>query len=136
MRFVDFIRRGQVRRGRKDAVLAKSLILIVQNDMKFLATIKIDSLSARKMMTNYYDVLRSVLEAMAALEGYKVYSHEAFTFFLKEKGEEVCAGKFDRFRKIRNRINYYGKDISPREVEEHIEGMKQMIQKLREKYDL
>ena len=30
---------------------------------------------------------------------------------LKEKQEELISIKFDRFRKIRNQINYYGKDI-------------------------
>ena len=134
MKFVDYISKGQVKRGQKDFFLAKSLTGTADLDLRFLQSLKIDKTSARKIMTNYYDVLRSILEAMAALEGYKVYSHEAFTYFLKQKGEENLARKFDRFRKIRNGINYYGKDISAAEVKEHVKEMQEIITILRAKY--
>src|SRR3989338_103838 len=89
---------------------------------------------ARKMMSNYYDTLRAIVEAMAVLDGYKVYSHEAFTFYLKEKGESLAAEKYDRFRRIRNRINYYGQNISVAEVAEHAEGIQKLIRTLTEAY--
>ena len=54
--------------------------------------------------------------------------------FIKEKGEDVIALKFDRFRKIRNRINYYGKDISIEEVKEYVPEILIMIKELKEKY--
>mgnify|MGYP001560886570 FL=1 len=85
-------------------------------------------------MTNYYDVLRSILEAISSIKGYKIYSHEAFTSFLKELKEETLSRKFDRFRKIRNSINYYGKDISVEETRENIKEIKNMIQILIKKY--
>src|SRR3989344_1056087 len=80
------------------------------------------------------DVLRSIVESMSIIEGYKIYSHEAFTYFLKEKGEEIISEKFDRFRKIRNKINYYGGNISAEEVKENIEEIKEIIKKLKTKY--
>ena len=85
-------------------------------------------------MANYYDVLRSIVEAISSLDGYKIYSHEAFTYFLKEKGEDLIAEKFDRFRKIRNGINYYGKNISIEEVKEHIPEIVKLINVLKKKY--
>ena len=75
-----------------------------------------------------------ILEAISIIDGFKIYSHEAFTYFLKEKGEEVLSTKFDRFRKIRNSINYYGKDISIEETKENIEEIKEMIKSLIKKY--
>jgi len=110
--------------------LVKSIISTSKLDIEFLNTLEISEVSARKIMTNYYDVLRSLLEAMAAIEGYKIYSHEAFTFFLKEKKEDILAEKFDRFRKIRNKINYYGKNISVNEVEENVKEIRKMIKEI------
>lgn len=133
MRFEDFIKKGQVRKSSKDMQLVKSLIETSEIDMKFLNGLKIDDISARKILSNYYDVLRSILEAIAILEGYKVYSHEAFTYFLKEKNEEALANKFDRFRKIRNKVNYYGKSVSIEEVEEYKEEIIELIEKLKQK---
>ncbi len=134
MNLKDFIDKKQVRKATKDISLAKSLLSNAKSDLKFLERLEIDSISARKIMCNYYDVLRSILEAMASLDGYKVYSHEAFTYYLKEKGENVAAEKFDRFRKIRNGINYYGKDISVKEAKENADHIKKLIDLLIERY--
>lgn len=134
MKFENFIDEGQARRATKDILLAKSLLNTAKKDIKFLEDLKISEDSSRKIMTNYYDVLRSVLEAISAIEGYKIYSHEAFTYFLKEKGEDVISIKFDRFRKIRNGINYYGKDISAVETRENVEEIKKIIRILIDKY--
>ena len=64
------------------------------------------------VLVNYYDSLRQVLEAMSLLEGYKVYSHEAYYYYLKEKKEYSIAEKFTRLRKLRNGANYYGEGVS------------------------
>ncbi|MBI2663767.1 hypothetical protein HYX10_00300 [Candidatus Woesearchaeota archaeon] len=134
MKFEDFIQHGKVRKASPDVALAKSLVSTAAVDLKFLSALQVNSTSARKVMTNYYDVLRSILEAILAVEGYKVYSHEAFTYFLKDKGESFIAEKFDRFRRIRNSINYYGKDISAIEVKENAGEIVEMIQILKEKH--
>src|SRR3989344_169000 len=112
----------------------KSLVSGAETDLKFLRDIEISETSARKIMANYYDILRAVLEAIAVLDGYKIYSHEAFAFFLKEKGENIIAEKFDRFRKIRNGINYYGKTISVEEVKENSAGILNVIETLKKRY--
>lgn len=134
MKFEDFIKNGQVKRARKDMELIKSLIKTAEKDLKFLGSLKINEDSARKIMTNYYDVLRSILEAISLSDGYKVYSHEPFGFFLKEKGEDIIAEKFDRLRKIRNGISYYGADISTDEVKENAAEIMKIIEVLKRKY--
>ena len=134
MNLNDFIEKGQVRRASKNISLSKSLIATAENDLKLLKVLEFNENSARKIMTNYYDVLRSILEAISTLDGYKIYSHEAFTAFLKEKGESIIAEKFDRFRRIRNRINYYGKDISVNEVKENATEIIRLIDILKKKY--
>ncbi len=134
MKFSDFIKRKEVRKAEFDKGLFDSLIATAELDLKFLEKLKIDEYSARKIMSNYYDVLRSLLEAIALKEGYKVYSHEAFTFYLKEKGESEISLKFDRFRKKRNSINYYGESISIEEVKEYSEEIRKIITELKGKY--
>ena len=134
MNFNEFQTTGQVKKVTKDLSLAKSLIITSRQDLEFLKDLEINDVSARKIMSNYYEVLRSILEAIVALDGYKIYSHEAFTYFLIEKKEEIIATKFDRFRKIRNKINYYGKNISIEEVNENVTEILNIIKKLEQKY--
>ncbi len=134
MKLSDFIEKGQVRKASQDVPLAKSLISTAETDLKFLDGLEIGQNSARKIMSNYYDVLRSVLEAISAIDGYKIYSHEAFKYFLIEKDEPVIAEKFDRFRRIRNGINYYGKNITPEEVKENVNEMIKLIAALKRKH--
>ena len=102
MDFNDFIKNKEVKKVKTDVNLVKSLIKTAKADLQFLESCKIDQYSARKIISNYYDVLRSILEAITSLDGFKIYSHEAFAFFLKKKQESILAEKFDRFRKIRS----------------------------------
>ena len=134
MKFSDFIKRKEVRKAEFDPELFKSIVKTAELDLIFLEKVKIDEYSARKIMSNYYDVLRSLLEAMALRDGYKVYSHEAFTFYLREKEENEISLKFDRFRKKRNAINYYWESVSVEEVKEYSGEMKKIIIELKNKY--
>lgn len=127
MKLEDFIARGDAKRTDKDNELAKALMKAARQDMEFLGRLKIDEASARKIMANYYDVLRSILEAVAAMDGYKIYSHEAFTYYLAHRGDEQSSVRFDRFRKIRNAINYYGKNATTGEARQFVDDIKTMI---------
>ncbi len=98
MIFKDFINTKYVRKTLPDKGLIKSLLETAELDMLFLKKIVLDKNSARKIMTNYYDVLRSILEAISSKFGYKIYSHEIFSQFLKHLNEPIIAEKFDRFR--------------------------------------
>ena len=134
MNFQDFIKSGEVRRAEIDKVLAKSILNTSKSDLLFFNNLKINENSARKIVSNCYDILRSVLEAISALDGYKIYSHEAFTYFLQELGENDISLKFDRLRKIRNNITYYGKSISTEEAKDIISEIKTLINSLKPKY--
>ena len=131
MRFEDFIKKGLAKRSSKDMQLAKSLMSAAEQDMAFLKPLPLNESSARKIVSNYYDVLRSLLEADASLNGFKVYSHEAFTYYLIENKEEALSVKFERVRKIRNSINYYGKTIGVEEAEDTINEIAHIIDKIK-----
>jgi len=134
MNFEDFIRSGIARKATGDKSLIKSFTNSSEEDLVFLRTLELTEISARKIMSNYYDVLRAVLEALALFKGYKIYSHEAFTFFLEYIDEKKLSEQFERFRKIRNKINYYGASISVDESKDHVKKMELLITKLKDKY--
>ena len=85
MKFEDFIKQGQVRKASSDISLVKSLYKNTLNDLEYLKNQQINEISSRKIVSNYYDCLRAILEAIASLDGFKIYQHEAFVFFLKDK---------------------------------------------------
>jgi len=134
MRFEEFIKNNFARKANPDKQLIKSLVNTAESDLKYLNKLELTEESARKLTTNYYDILRSLLEAIASSKGYKIYSHEAFTSFLQELGENNIAIKFDRIRKTRNNINYYGKSVYLEEAKDIISEIKTLIKILKEKY--
>jgi hypothetical protein len=134
MIFEDFIKNKKARVSSKNINLAKSLLKNSIKDLKFLETLEINEDSSRKIMVNYYETLRSILESITSLQGYKIYEHEAFTYYLKKINENTLSIKFDRLRKIRNSINYYGEDISIEETKEIKDEIKKIIEYLIKKY--
>ncbi|HIH42136.1 TPA: hypothetical protein HA246_00665 [Candidatus Woesearchaeota archaeon] len=79
-------------------------------------------------ITLLYDALREFLECIALSKGYKIYNHECYTAFLKEILNESSLGdKFDKFRILRNGMNYYGKKITQEEGTEVIKQMNEFI---------
>ena len=92
-----------------DKGLINSLIRSSNNKIYSNSKLKLEDNTASTKIGIVYDSLRELLEALAIKKGFKIYNHECFSAFLRE----ICdmpnyALEFDRFRKIRNRINYYG----------------------------
>lgn len=134
MKFQNFIDDQKARKTTPDMQLAKSLVGMSDNHIEVIRRIAIDEITASTVMTNYYEALREIVEAIAAKRGYKVYSHDALTYFLKELGKDLIADKFDRFRKIRNGINYYGKQIGKESAENNVKEIEKIIAELKQKF--
>jgi hypothetical protein len=134
MKLEELKKTGKIKSSQPDNQKVISLTALTNQDLQYLKTQKITNISARKITVAYYDSLRTILEAIALKKGYKVYEHEAYKFFLKEIDEENIAEKFDRFRKIRNSINYYARAISIEESKELVEEIKIIIDNLIKKY--
>ncbi len=134
MTFQQFIDKGMVRKGSPEIPKVKSLMQTSKNHLLFLEDQKISEVSAGSILVTYYEALREIIEAICLKEGFKVYSHEAFTYFLKEKEEMIVAERFDGLRKLRNAVNYYGESVSVNEVQRAKEEILKAINILREKY--
>jgi len=114
--------------------LIKSLIKTSEKHIKVAKMLEINNITKETVFVMYYESLREIMEAMAMKDGYKVYSHEAFTFYIKEKYSGLIADKFDRYRKLRNGVNYYGKELSIDDVKFSIEEINKIIKELKEKH--
>ena len=101
-----------------DDNLIKSLLNSSQNKLISAKRLDMDETACSSIISLCYESLREVLEALAIKRGLKIYNHECYTPFLKEViNKEEISIKFDKFRKIRNRINYYEKEIGVEETE-------------------
>lgn len=96
--------------------------------------IPLDTNTSKTILRELYEGLREYCEAIGYLYGYKFMDHESITYFLKDILKEHAVSKrFDRYRRLRNRINYYGDNIEIETVKEAIAEIPKLIKEL-EKY--
>jgi len=97
----------------KDQDFVNSLLKTSMNKLKSMEILELNDVTADSKISLAYDSLRELLEAFSLKKGYKIYNHECYTPFLKEiviKSE--LGDEFDELRKLRNQVNYYGKEAS------------------------
>ncbi len=126
---------GLVKKVKIDGNLVTSLTKSSADKLKSEAMLQLNETTAGSKVTLAYDGLRELLEAIAIAEGYKIYNHECYCAFFKEVMDESdLARKFDSFRKIRNAVNYYGRNISPEEAEFLLKEMHLFIETIKTKF--
>jgi len=118
----------------KDVKEDKNLIISTRE----IADVKIRSAEALPKelyigkITLLYDAVREFLESTALENGFKIYNHECYAAFLKEVLHlSIEAELFDKLRKIRNNINYYGKKVSEDEADKIIKDLYSLISKFK-----
>ena len=132
MTWKDCLDENKARGASPDTALARAMVEMSGLRLDFLKSQKIDEKNASIIMSEYYEAMREVCEALISMKGYKVYSHECITFFLREVvGEDRIADIFDRYRKIRNKINYYGKKVGAAETMAAADEIKSTMSQLR-----
>jgi hypothetical protein len=133
--FTDFIRTGKVKKAFPDPALAKSLIAMSSQQFDMADSMTIKDENASPLLVNLYEALREICEAICAKNGWKVYSHEAFTDYLKDElREEDIARMFDRLRKLRNGVNYYGRAVSATETKSTKNDVQRLIETLKQRH--
>ena len=132
MNFENLIRNGIVKKVPKDAIRAKSLIKSAEQALGTAKDIPIEEDKLKTIFRELYESLRQYCEALGYLKGYKFLNHESIAVFLDEiLNEKEISIKFDRYRKLRNGINYYGNDIDTSTVKEALKEIPLMVNKLK-----
>ncbi|MBS3078603.1 hypothetical protein J4218_00610 [Candidatus Pacearchaeota archaeon] len=126
-----FIEKGDVKRIQIDNIRAKSLIKSSEQTLKSALSIEFNDITIKTIFRELYEGLREYCEAIGFLKGYKFLNHESITYFLDEiLSEKDISIKFDRYRKLRNGINYYGNDIEKDTVEGALKEIPKLIKEL------
>lgn len=132
MRLGDCLRDGTIQKIDPDFIRAKSLCKSAIEAITAAQKIPFEQSTLKSIMRELYEGLRQYCEAIGYQQGYKWHSHEYLTLFLEQKlNEPILANRFDRYRKLRNGINYYGDEISPQTVKEALQEIPLLIKKLK-----
>ena len=134
MDFQFFINSKRVIKGEKDIQKAKALIKMSKKNLSSIKEVPFNDNTASIILVMSYESLRQILEAMTLLNGYKVFSHEAYTYYLVNLNELAISNKFDRYRKLRNGINYYGKPVTLDVARNSLEDIEILVKQLIKKY--
>lgn len=126
MELSDCERKGFIKKANPGISLVKSLIEVSKAKEIAIQSAKIDEITVNAYIPMAYDALREVLEALCTLHGYKVTNHVCLGELLRKLEPDFDYNSFDRFRYIRNSINYYGKSVGLIEGKEIINKILQM----------
>lgn len=133
MDFDMSLNEGKAKRIMSNKIRAASLFKSSVQAVETANLIPLNVNTSKTILRELYEGLREYCEAIGLLQGYKFLDHESITYFIRDILKEPIYKKFDRYRKLRNGINYYGEDIDVETVKEAIEDIPALINKL-EKY--
>ncbi len=131
MSFQQSVQEGYATKVPIDRFRAKSLLKSSADTLLAVKEISLKEHNYAVILRELYESLRQYCEALGYLKGYKFSSHEVITSFLADiLKENDLSQNFDRYRKLRNGINYYGRSVSKETVEKAQTEIPSFIQKL------
>ena len=134
MNFENSLIEGKAKKVMPNKIRASSFFKSSIQAIETAKAIQLNSNTSKSVLRELYEGLREYCEAIGYLRGYKFLDHESITYFLRDMlKEESISKKFDRYRKLRNGINYYGEDIDIETVKEAIIEIPKLVKEL-EKY--
>ena len=134
MNFENNLAAGKSKKVMQNKIRALSLFKSSLQAIETAKIIQVTPNTLKSILRELYEGLREYCEAIGYLRGYKFMDHESITYFLRDVlKEQRISDKFDRYRKLRNGINYYGEDIHIETVKEALIEIPELVKKL-EKY--
>ena len=131
MSFAQRLQEGYATKVPVDKIRAKSLLKSSGDALLAVKETSLKEHNYASLLRELYESLRQYCEAIGYLKGYKFASHEVISSFLADiLKENDLALHFDRYRKLRNGINYYGRSVSKETVEKAQTEIPSFIQKL------
>ncbi|MBR9691474.1 hypothetical protein GOV06_01685 [Candidatus Woesearchaeota archaeon] len=131
MNFEFSLNSGKTKKVMPNKIRASSLFKSSIQAIETAKGIPLTTNTSKTILRELYEGLREYCEAIGYLNGYKFLDHESIGFFLKDiLKEQSLFKKFDRYRKLRNGINYYGNDIEVETVKEAIYEVPKLVKEL------
>jgi len=116
-----------------DKEKVKSILNLAKSREHFISSVNIKEFSTIAA-ENYYEIIKEIITALMAVDGYKTLSHEVLVGYLDEffpKFPESEILFIDQLRKLRNNIAYKGFFIAPDFLERNESRIKEIISKLK-----
>ena len=99
--------RRLIKRVSVDLELISSLKKTSKNKEISAGMLVLEDRTYASIISLYYDSLRELLEAIVLKNGFKIYNHECYVFFIDEILKDVDFSKgFDGVRRIRNGFTF------------------------------
>lgn len=129
--FEFFLSKGDVKKQSPDKNLSDATFKDSLDRLE-LAKNLIHKAKPKYVLENAYDAMWEAADSVLYLEGFKSFSHEASIVYLKKKGfYEQDIIEFDRFRKIRNGIKYYGEECDIQDAESALKLAEKIINRIK-----
>lgn len=117
MSFEESLNLGYVKKIRQDNNRSKNLYLSSKEALKTALEIELKNHTSKTILRELYEGLRELCEAIGYNKGFKFSSHESISYFLIDfLKQEHLGKKFNKYRRLRNDINYYGQNIDKETV--------------------
>lgn len=131
MRFEQSLKQGYAKKVKVNNTRANDLMESSKQAINTALKIPLSKETSKTIIRELYEGLREFCEALGYKRGYKFLSHETITYFLSDVlDHKKISEKFDRFRRLRNGINYYGNQISLESVKEALDEIPKIIKHL------
>jgi len=132
--FENSLIEGKAKKVMPNKIRALSLLKSSIQAIDTAKIIQLNPAALKTILRELYEGLREYCEAIGYLNGYKFLDHESITYFLRDiLKEQPISVKFDRYRRLRNGINYYGEDIDIETVREAVIEIPKLVKEI-EKY--
>ena len=129
--FEIFLKKGDVKKQNPDKNLSNATFKESLDRLQLTKNL-IGKEKPKYVLENAYEAMREAAGSILYNEGFKSFSHEAsISYLFKKNFNETDITEFDRFRKIRNGIKYYGKDCDNTDAELAIKLASKIINKIK-----
>ena len=131
MNFENSLKEEKTESVHINKIRASSLFNSSTQAIETAKIIPLNITTSKTILRELYEGLRECCEAIGYLKGYKFLDHESIGYFLRDiLKERSIFSKFDRYRRLRNGINYYGNAISKETLTEALEEIPKLIKEL------
>lgn len=125
--FEFFLNKKDVKKQSPDENLSKATLKGSLERLELSKSL-LNKVKAKYVLENAYEAMREAADSVLYVEGFKSFSHEASIVYLLKKGfNEQDIMEFDRFRKIRNGIKYYGGNCDESDAQSAIKLAEKVI---------